>query len=716
MVVWSFTLAIKGQLRLVGMLAIWVLFVGHLAKAADYVMAIDVSGSMLWNKAGERIQEGSAQTSRLEIVRPALGNYVASLPDDSRLYLISFNSGIVSEREFLFSRAGDREKAASWVNALAPPRDSKTHLFATIRRALLKAREYAASSEEGWVNVRVITDGENDHPGSDLTLQEVLDGFPEIPKGLMLPDLILLGSLKAEFMAPVNAEADKGRVNPIVDPNFEDPFPPVIKWAPDPAVAGQEVTFFDASKSAFQSHSWSVNEQAAGEGKTIKHTFTEPGRYVVRLSVERKSGSRDRAQAVVTVGTSPIKADFHVPSEVVAGRQAEFVDRSTGEVETRRWTVDGKPAGSDRDLSFTFESEGSHEVVLEIAGKNDQKDTASRTVEVLPPPPPPSKPEAGIRMVGEVFKVGEPVQFMDQSSGLIEGHSWDFAGEGTSSEKNPIHAFESAGDRTVTLTVKGPGGEDQTSVQVQVLPPGPTIKVSADPEKGTVPFDVRFSAEIDGDYESILWNFGDGDTSAEVNPVHTFTQPGDYAPSAQLTFKGAEGPGTITSAALSVRAKAPLSPLAKLLIALGALLALWVLVIVPFFLKPFYSLAEKRGGMEFRLKPERGSPTSMGQVYRSHGGTNWLWPRRHARVGSESKDDVRLPAGGSATLAVIRRVPFQQRFVLIPTGPGAIKQRKASLRLGERTISEIDIAGATTLADGDEFAFKAVNARWEEKA
>jgi PKD repeat protein len=685
--------------------------------AADHILAIDVSGSMLWDKDGNRIPQGSGATSRIDIVRPALRNYVASLPADSRLFLISFNSGIVSEREFLFSRAGDREKAEAWVKALAPPRDSQTHLYATIRRVLLKAREYAASSEDQWVNVRVITDGENDHPGSSLTLQQVLDGFPEIPKGLMLPDLILLGSLKAEFMGPVNAEAKKGRINPVLDPNFaEDPFPPVIEWAPSPAVTGQEVTFFDASKSAFQAHRWLVNDQPAGEGKSVKHTFTQPGRYVVRLEVQRKSGSRDKAQAIVNVGTSPVQADFHVPGEVIAARPAEFVDRSIGEITQRKWTVEGKPSGNERVLAFTFETEGSYEVTLEVAGDNGQKGTATRKVTVLPKPPPAPMPTAGIRMVGEKFKVGESVQFMDQSEGLVESYVWDFAGEKTSSEKNPLHSFKTPGQRIVRLVVKGPGGQAETSTTIEVLPPGPTISVTADPSKGTVPFEVSFTAKIDGAYESIQWNFGDGETTSEVNPSHTYKKPGDYQVSVSVSFVGADGKASITASPLGIKAKAPLPAWAKYLIGAAVLFFIWIFGVVPFFLKPCLSLAQKRRGLEFSLKPDPGSSTTMGQVFRAHGATNWLWPRRLATVGGSSSDDIQLRQAGSSTLAVIRRVPFQQSFVLIPKTEKSVKKRSETIRLGQKAVTESEVAGPTPLTHGDQFVFGGVTVEWREKA
>ena len=59
------------------------------------------------------------------------------------------------------------------------------------------------------------------------------------------------------------------------------------------------------------------------------------------------------------------------------------------------------------------------------------------------------------------------------------------------------------------------------------------LSITADPPSGTAPLEVTFTATPKGDFVgkaglTFIWVFGDGGTSQEQNPVHTFRNAGDY--------------------------------------------------------------------------------------------------------------------------------------------------------------------------------------------
>jgi len=70
------------------------------------------------------------------------------------------------------------------------------------------------------------------------------------------------------------------------------------------------------------------------------------------------------------------------------------------------------------------------------------------------------------------------------------------------------------------------------------------VDFSADVTAGPAPLTVRFSGGGTGNPKSWFWTFGDGGTSAEQNPVHTYGVPGNYT--VNLTVSTATGSATLS--------------------------------------------------------------------------------------------------------------------------------------------------------------------------
>jgi PKD repeat protein len=56
----------------------------------------------------------------------------------------------------------------------------------------------------------------------------------------------------------------------------------------------------------------------------------------------------------------------------------------------------------------------------------------------------------------------------------------------------------------------------------------PLVKFTVDHWFGVAPLTVHFSALSSSDSDTYLWSFGDGSTSTEKNPVHSYHLPGYY--------------------------------------------------------------------------------------------------------------------------------------------------------------------------------------------
>ncbi len=82
-----------------------------------------------------------------------------------------------------------------------------------------------------------------------------------------------------------------------------------------------------------------------------------------------------------------------------------------------------------------------------------------------------------------------------------------------------------------------------------------TANFTATPANGIAPLAVSFSGTSAGTVTKSLWDFGDGGTSAEANPAHTYTAAGSYTVS--LTVWGPLGSNTLVRAAFIAASSPP---------------------------------------------------------------------------------------------------------------------------------------------------------------
>ncbi|MEL6989480.1 MAG: PKD domain-containing protein, partial [Bacteroidota bacterium] len=118
------------------------------------------------------------------------------------------------------------------------------------------------------------------------------------------------------------------------------------------------------------------------------------------------------------------------------------------------------------------------------------------------------------------------VQFFDQSTGDVDTWLWTFPGgdPSSSSEQNPIVTYNQAGIFDVILEVTNDAGSDQLTDTAFILVENTTIAdFSFIPDMLSVKFQNQSMF-----FDSLVWNFGDGNTSEEVNPTHTYASEGNY--------------------------------------------------------------------------------------------------------------------------------------------------------------------------------------------
>ena len=134
------------------------------------------------------------------------------------------------------------------------------------------------------------------------------------------------------------------------------------------------------------------------------------------------------------------------------------------------------------------------------------------------------------------------VNFTGSNSTDTESYSWDFGGDGNSTEADPQHTFTDPGVYNVVLTVNGPLGTDTANIEITVDDPNaipPVAVASSDIVSGDAPLTVNFTGSNSTNTDSYAWDFGGDGNSTEADPQYTFTDPGIY--NVVLTVTGPHG-------------------------------------------------------------------------------------------------------------------------------------------------------------------------------
>ncbi len=117
---------------------------------------------------------------------------------------------------------------------------------------------------------------------------------------------------------------------------------------------------------------------------------------------------------------------------------------------------------------------------------------------------------------------------------------WDFDDDNTSTQRQPgTHTYDHWGEYDILLSVSSNHCSDEVSHKIVIIPPEPVAAFSATPLEGCVPLTVNFTDHSTFDEEH-LWDFDDGSTSTEENPVHTYTEAGTYYIKETISGEGGE--------------------------------------------------------------------------------------------------------------------------------------------------------------------------------
>ncbi len=209
----------------------------------------------------------------------------------------------------------------------------------------------------------------------------------------------------------------------------------------------------------------------------------------------------------------------------------QFTDKSNGNPTSWAWKFGDGDISREQNPKHTYAQSGNFSVTLTVTnsrGSDSEEKLSLIDVESI------GDCNAAFNADKTTGFAPLEVQFSDKSTGGPTSWSWEFGDGDISSEQNPVHKYQNAGIFSVTLKISAACGSDeqkQTNMINVDDVPETVAEFNASPTAGFAPLDVQFNNLSTGDPVNFAWRFGDGDSSVEENPKHTFKIAGIFTPS-----------------------------------------------------------------------------------------------------------------------------------------------------------------------------------------
>jgi len=262
------------------------------------------------------------------------------------------------------------------------------------------------------------------------------------------------------------------------------------------------------------------------------HVFTNENMtnavFDVKLTAFSRFGCTDSITKQVTAFPSPISEfDFSPVYQYYPQASVTLVNETNPGIWNYEWDFgDGSLSNQKDPGTYTYGFWGTYNIILNVS--NDQcEHTVTHWIRIFPP-----MPVAAFE--ADIYAGCAPLTVSFQNHSLYgESYEWDFDDGGSSTDFEPQHTYTEPGIYQVRLHVTGEGGEDFTYREVE--PYGlPVVDFKVEPDTVMLPDEITKTFNFSKYGARYIWDFDDGNTYTEKEPIHQYTEIGVYDVSLQV--------------------------------------------------------------------------------------------------------------------------------------------------------------------------------------
>jgi gliding motility-associated-like protein len=302
--------------------------------------------------------------------------------------------------------------------------------------------------------------------------------------------------------------------------------------SPDTVCLNSTVSFQNNSSPAPVSSVWNFGNGNTSNRINDTTSYLAPGNYQVRL-VNTYATCIDSVPKTITV-LGPPAVDFNAPN--VMGCQAPFIvnfQDISPDAAGWQWDFGDGNTSTQQNPAHTYQDTGRFDVTLTITDSKGCRNTITKSayVQII-------RPQVSLTNVPNGGCI--PFSFTPTANvTTIDGVAswfWDFGDGFTTTAQNPAaHIYPAAGTYDFTLRITTNGGCTETVTIPAGIRTGtpPVVNFSMAPTDACAGATVSFTDMSVAPVDRWEWSFGDGNSSSDQNPTHTYSDTGRF--NVQLT-------------------------------------------------------------------------------------------------------------------------------------------------------------------------------------
>ena len=287
------------------------------------------------------------------------------------------------------------------------------------------------------------------------------------------------------------------------------------------------IQFTDQSSDAsgsIVSWEWDFGDGTKSTQQNPQKVYATTGFYSVSLTVTsstgcKAGGTKNRYIRMV----AGVKADFS--NAITASCQAPF--NATFENQTSGpgtlsyfWDFGNGNTSTQQHPTTTFNTAGTYNIKLVATSEFGCSNTIDKSVQI----------RTSTTTIGgsDTVCINKPLSLINGANPAPASAVWDF-GDGTGSTSiNPTKTYSTAGQYTVTLTNNFGYCRDVVTKTITVVD-APVVNFTSSATTGCkAPSSISFQ-DNSPNAVSWLWDFGDGTTSTQKDPTHTYNSFGTFS-------------------------------------------------------------------------------------------------------------------------------------------------------------------------------------------